>query len=397
MPTTATDEARVTDLCGELLARHDPKQTPPAEFLGAQYDLGLAWVHFPEGFGGLGLSPKLQNVVNAKLFAAGAPVPYARNPIGHGMCAPTVVTHGSDAQKQRYLRPLFSGEEIWCQLFSEPGAGSDVASLAMRAIRDGDEWVLNGQKVWTTLAHVAAFGIILARTDPEQVKHKGLTMFVIDMRAPGVEVRPLVQATGDAEFNEVYVTDVRIPDAERLGDVGDGWRVSLTTLMNERVSIGGQVHPRGSGVIAVAVNQWKRHPERRDPVARDTLVRLWIDAEVNRLTNMRASQLRAKGTPGPEGSVGKLAMAGLNQRIMDFTMDLMGPEAMLYPSGYTKERPRSAMDLSNPQKAFLRVQANSIEGGTTNIMKNILGERVLGLPGEPRADKDVPWSRVPRS
>jgi alkylation response protein AidB-like acyl-CoA dehydrogenase len=392
-----SDEQRVIEFCEDLLRKLDPKATPAAEFLGAQYDLGLAWVHFPEGFGGLGLSPKLQNTINQKLFAAGAPIPYARNPIGYGMCAPTIVTHGSDAQKQRYLRPLFSGEEIWCQLFSEPGAGSDVASLAMRAVNDGDEWVVNGQKVWTTLAHVASFGIVLARTDTEQVKHKGLTMFVVDMHAPGVEVRPLVQATGEAEFNEVYMTDVRIADAERLGDPGDGWRVSLTTLMNERVSIGGQVHPRGTGVIAVAVDQWKKNPQRQDAVARDTLTRLWIDAEVNRLTNMRASQTRAKGTPGPEGSVGKLAMAGLNQRIMSFVMDLMGPEALLYPSGYTKERPRSAMDLSNAQKAFLRVQANSIEGGTTNIMKNILGERVLGLPGEPRADKDVPWSQVPRS
>jgi alkylation response protein AidB-like acyl-CoA dehydrogenase len=392
-----SDEQRVIEFCEDLLRKLDPKATPAAEFLGAQYDLGLAWVHFPEGFGGLGLSPKLQNTINQKLFAAGAPIPYARNPIGYGMCAPTIVTHGSDAQKQRYLRPLFSGEEIWCQLFSEPGAGSDVASLAMRAVNDGDEWVVNGQKVWTTLAHVASFGIVLARTDTEQVKHKGLTMFVVDMHAPGVEVRPLVQATGEAEFNEVYMTDVRIADAERLGDPGDGWRVSLTTLMNERVSIGGQVHPRGAGVIAVAVDQWKKNPQRQDAVARDTLTRLWIDAEVNRLTNMRASQTRAKGTPGPEGSVGKLAMAGLNQRIMSFVMDLMGPEALLYPSGYTKERPRSAMDLSNAQKAFLRVQANSIEGGTTNIMKNILGERVLGLPGEPRADKDVPWSQVPRS
>jgi alkylation response protein AidB-like acyl-CoA dehydrogenase len=396
-PAVAADEERVTQLCDELLAKLDPKSTPAAEFLGAQYDLGLAWVHYPEGFGGLSLSPKLQNVINTKLFAAGAPIPYARNPIGTGMCAPTIVTHGSDEQKHRYLRPLFAGEEIWCQLFSEPGAGSDVAGLSARAVRDGDEWVLNGQKVWTTLAHVASYGIVLARTDPEQVKHKGMTMFVIDMHAPGVEVRPLVQATGEAEFNEVYMTDVRIPDGERLGDTGEGWGVSLTTLMNERVSIGGQVSPRGSGVISVAVNEWKRRPAGRDAVARDALVRLWIDAEVNRLTNMRASQSRRKGTPGPEGSVGKLAMAGLNQRIMSFVMDLMGADALLYPSGYTMERPRSAMDLSNPQKAFLRVQANSIEGGTTNIMKNILGERVLGLPGEPRSDKDLPWSQVPRS
>jgi alkylation response protein AidB-like acyl-CoA dehydrogenase len=392
-----TDEQRVGELCDDLLAKLDPKSTPPAEFLGAQYDLGLAWVHFAEGSGGLGLSPKLQNTINARLFGAGAPVAYGRNPIGYGMCAPTLVTHGSEQQKDRYLRPLFTGEEIWCQMFSEPGAGSDVAGLSARAVRDGDEWIVNGQKVWTTLAHVARYGIVLVRTDPEQVKHKGMTMFVIDMHAPGVEVRPLVQATGEAEFNEVYMTDLRIPDTERLGDVGEGWGVSLTTLMNERVSIGGQVNPRGSGVIAVAVKEWKRKVRTNDAVARDALLRLWIDAEVNRLTNVRASQSRRMGTPGPEGSVGKLAMAGLNQRIMSFVMDLMGPEALLYPSGYTMERPRNAMDLSNPQKAFLRVQANSIEGGTTNIMKNILAERVLGLPGEPRADKHLPWSQVPRS
>jgi alkylation response protein AidB-like acyl-CoA dehydrogenase len=393
----ASDEQRVIELCDQLLAEHDPKSTPPAEFLGAQFDLGLGWVHFPEGHGGLGLSPKLQSTVSARLLAAGAPLPYGRNPIGYGMCAPTLAVHGSDAQKQRYLRPLFTGEEIWCQLFSEPGAGSDVASLAMRADRDGEEWTLNGQKVWTTLAHVSRFGIVLARTDPEKVKHKGMTMFVVDMHAPGVEVRPLMQATGEAEFNEVYMTDVRIPDAERLGDVGEGWGVSLTTLMNERVSIGGQVSPRGSGIIALALRAWQRSPLHGDPVARDQLAQLWIEAEVNRLTNMRAAQGRVKGTPGPEGSVGKMAMAGLNQRLMSFVMDLLGPDAMLYPSGYPMDRPTTAMDLSNPQKAFIRVQANSIEGGTTNIMKNILGERVLGLPGEPRADKEVPWSQVPRS
>jgi alkylation response protein AidB-like acyl-CoA dehydrogenase len=392
-----SDEQRVGELCDQLLATHDPKTTPAAEFLGAQFDLGLGWVHFPEGDGGLGLSPKLQTTINARLLAAGAPLPYARNPIGYGMCAPTIVVHGSEAQKARYLRPLFTGEEVWCQMFSEPGAGSDVAGLATRAVLDGDEWTVNGQKVWTTLAHVARFGIVLVRTDPDTVKHKGLTMFVIDMHAPGVEVRPLVQATGEAEFNEVYMTDLRIPDDERLGDVGDGWRVSLTTLMNERVSIGGQVAPRGGGIIATALRVWKDSPYHDDPVARDQLAQFWIEAEVNRLTNWRASQLRAKGTPGPEGSVGKMAMAGLNQRLMSFVMDLLGPDAMLYPTGYPMDRPKTAMDLSNAQKAFLRVQANSIEGGTTNIMKNILGERVLGLPGEPRADKELPWSQVPRS
>jgi alkylation response protein AidB-like acyl-CoA dehydrogenase len=392
-----TEEQRVHALCDELLAEHDPKTTPATTFLGAQYDRGLAWVHFPEGFGGLGASPKLQNVVNARLTGAGAPLPYGRNPIGYGMCAPTIVTHGSDDQKTRYLRPLFTGEEIWCQLFSEPGAGSDVAGLSSRAVRDGEEWVLSGQKVWTTLAHLSRYGIVLARTDVEQPKHKGLTMFVVDMHAPGVDVRPLVQMTGEAEFNEVYFDEARIPDAERLGDVGDGWRVSLTTLMNERVSIGGQVQPRGAGLIALAVKAWDRYGDRDDASGRDELMDLWVGAEVNRLTNIRASQNRAKGTPGPEGSVGKLAMAELNKRMMSFVVNTMGADGMLYPPGYTKARPKSAMDLSSPQKAFLRVQANSIEGGTTHIMKNILGERVLGLPGEPRADKDRPWSEVPRS
>jgi alkylation response protein AidB-like acyl-CoA dehydrogenase len=392
-----SDDQRVAELCAQLLQEHDPASTPAAEFLGAQYDLGLAWVHFPEGRGGLGMSPKLQATINARVLAAGAPLPYGRNPIGYGMCAPTIVVHGSEEQKDRYLRPLFTGEEIWCQMFSEPGAGSDVAGLATRAVRDGDEWTLNGQKVWTTLAHVSRFGIVLARTNPDAVKHKGLTMFVMDMDAPGVEVRPLVQATGEAEFNEVYMTDVRIPDEERLGDVGEGWSVSLTTLMNERVSIGGQVAPRGSGLIAVAMRAWKNSPRYGDAVARDQLARFWMESEINRLTNMRASHLRAKGTPGPEGSVGKMAMAGLNQRLMSFVMELLGPEAMLYPTGYPMDRPKTAMDLSNAQKAFLRVQANSIEGGTTNIMKNILGERVLGLPGEPRADKELPWSEVPRN
>lgn len=394
----AREQRRVTERCDVLLAEHDPAATDPIEFLGAQFDLGLAWVHFPEGHGGLGLSPKLQTTINQRLGSAGAPVPYARNPIGYGMCAPTVVTHGSEAQKQRYLRPLFTGEEIWCQMFSEPGAGSDVAGLSTRAIDDGDEWVINGQKVWTTLAHVARFGIVIARTDPEQVKHKGLTMFVIDMQAPGVEVRPLVQITGEAEFNEVYMTDVRIPDAERLGDVGQGWHVSLTTLMNERVSIGGQVAPRGSGMIALAVNVWQRADEatRADAVRRDELARLWIEQELLRLTNIRGAANRKIGTPGPEGSVGKLMMAELNQRIANFAVNVMGMEATLF-DGYTFGRPTRALDLSTPQKAFLRVQANSIEGGTSNIMRNILGERVLGLPGEPRADRDVPWSQVPRN
>jgi alkylation response protein AidB-like acyl-CoA dehydrogenase len=398
--TVASDEARVLDLCHQLLEEHPPRSTDPKTFLGRQFDLGLAWVHFPEGRGGLGLSPKLQKLVNETLWAAGAPVAAALNLIGHGMGAPTVLTHGSEAQKDRYLRPLFTNEEIWCQMFSEPGAGSDVAGLSTRAERDGDEWIVNGQKVWTTLAHVARFGMLVARTDPHVPKHKGLTYFVVDMHAPGVEVRPLFQITGEAEFNEVYFTDVRIPDSERLGEVGEGWRVAVTTLMNERVAIGGQVPRRGSGFAGELVKVWESHRPSDPTLARaqlDELMRLWVRAEALRLTNVRASHVRAQGTPGPEGSIGKLAMAELHKDITSYAVTLLGPEGMLFPEGYPMERPSTTALWRNPQQAFLRSRANSIEGGTTEIMKNILAERVLGLPGDVRVDKDKPWSEVPRS
>jgi alkylation response protein AidB-like acyl-CoA dehydrogenase len=390
-----TDEAAVIEKIDELLAKHDPKTADPVEFLGAQFDAGLAWVHFPEGNGGLGASPKLQKVINERLMAAGAPQAYYRNPIGHGMSAPTIVVHGSEEQKQRYLRPLFTGEEIWCQLFSEPGAGSDVAGLSSKAVRDGDEWIVNGQKVWTTLAHVSRFGTLVVRTDPEAPKHKGLTHFVVDMKAPGVEVRPLRQMTGDAEFNEVYFTDVRIPDSERLDAVGEGWRVALTTLMNERVSIGGSIPPKGSGPISEAVKLWKSKG-LTDKARKDKLMKLWAQAEVNRLTNIRAGVARKVGTPGPEGSVGKLSFAETNKAIYEYVMELMGADGMLYGT-YEIERSAGAMNSATLQQAFLRARANSIEGGTSEVMRNILGERVLGLPGDIRVDKDLPWSKVPRS
>ncbi len=393
-----SDEQRVSDLVDELLREFPPSSTDPVTFLGAQFDKGLAWVHFEEGCGGLGLNPRLQRMINERIFAAGGPNPVARNPIGHGMCGPTVAVWGSPAQKQRYLRPLFTGEEIWCQLFSEPGSGSDFAGLSGRAVRDGDEWVVNGQKVWTTLAHLAKWGLLVVRTNPDAVKHAGLTAFVVDMHAPGVEVRPLYQITGEAEFNEVYFTDVRIPHSEMLGSEGDGWRVSLTTLMNERVSIGGAIPPKGSGPIRDAVKVWNNLPEdRKDPAAKDELMKLWIRAELLRLTNIRASQMRKMGDPGPEGSIAKLAMAELNKDIYSFAVTLLGAEGMLFPSGYQMVRPEHAMGLENPQKAFLRSRANSIEGGTSEIMRNILGERVLGLPGDVRVDRDVPWSQVPRN
>jgi alkylation response protein AidB-like acyl-CoA dehydrogenase len=394
--------ANVDELVDQLLADHPPAETPPKEFLGTQFDRGLAWLHFPPGQGGLGLTPKDQQHAQSRLNHGGAPIAGMRNPIGYGMCAPTIVAHGTDEQKERYLRPLFTSEEIWCQLFSEPGAGSDVAGLSTKAERDGEEWILNGQKVWTTLAHISSFGLLVARTNPDVPKHRGMTAFLVDMKAPGVEVRPLYQITGEAEFNEVFFTDARLPDAARLGAEGDGWRVAVTTLMNERVSIGGAVVRRGGGPIAEALRIWaERWNGDTSPHAlalRDRLVSSWIRCEVFSMTNQRASQVRRSGTPGPEGSVGKLAYAEENQRVYDLCVDLLGADGMLFPSGYPMIRP-DLVGMNNPdaRKMFLRVRANSIEGGTSEVMRNILSERVLGLPGDVRNDKELAWKDVPRS
>jgi len=398
----ATSEADVDELIDDLIASYPLQSTDPVTFLGEQFDRGLAWLHFPVGAGGLGLSPADQLHALRRLLKAGAPSAGMRNIIGYGMVAPTIVSHGTDEQKSRFLRPLFTGEEIWCQLFSEPGAGSDVAGLAMRAERDGDEWILTGQKVWTTLAHMAAYGLIIARTNPDVPKHKGITAFLVDMHAPGVDVRPLFQVTGEAEFNECFFHEVRVPDSRRLGGVGEGWGVSITTLMNERVSIGGTVPPRNSGLIGEAVKIWKsRWADRTDAEAiavRSDLMRAWVRNEVGRLTNWRASDLRRAGTPGPEGSVAKLAFAEENQRTSELCVNLMGSDGMLYGSNYPLLRPsESAMSGGDMRKAFLRMRANSIEGGTSEVMRNIIGERVLGLAGEPRNDKDVAWKDVPKS
>ena len=388
-------EAAVNAAIDQLLADCPPTETSEEAFLGRQFDLGLAWVHFPEGVGGLGLSPKLQRSVIARVSQARGPMGGAKNPIGYGMCAPALVAPGTP-EHTALLRSLFTNEHIWCQLFSEPGAGSDVASLACKAERDGDEWILNGQKVWTTLAHISSYGLIVARTDAEVPKHRGMTAFVIDMAAPGVEVRPLRQMTGEAEFNEVYFTDVRVPDAMRVDDVGRGWAVAITTLMNERVSIGGGPPPRNSGAIGQLLSLYRERADASDAVTRDRFMRLWSRAEINRITNLRASQNRRLGTPGPEGSIAKLAMADLNKAIYEVAIDLMGPEGMTYDS-YEMHQPKVALFGTDVRKNFLRARANSIEGGTTEVMKNILGERVLGLPGDVRVDRDVAWSQVPRN
>jgi alkylation response protein AidB-like acyl-CoA dehydrogenase len=240
------NETRLRELTRAFLDANDHTTMDQLDFLRARYDAGLAWVHFPEGLGGLGLPRESQSIVDEEL--AGTPDNDPRRiGIGLGMAAPTILAFGTDEQKQRYLRPLWTGEEVWCQLFSEPGAGSDLAALGTRAVRDGDDWLMTGQKVWTSSAHTARFAILVARHDPDLPKHAGLTYFVLDMTDPGVEVRPLRQITGEAEFNEVFMTGARVPDANRLGAVGEGWKVAQTTLMNERVAIGSRPAPRDGG------------------------------------------------------------------------------------------------------------------------------------------------------
>lgn len=391
---------RVADAVDRLLADNPPESTEPEVFWGAQFDAGLAWVDFDEGDGGLGVSPKHREYVARRLAEADAPTwNRTANILGIGMGAGVLAAHGTPEQRQRWLRSMFTMEEIWCQLFSEPDAGSDVAGLSTRAVRDGDEWIVNGQKVWTTLAHLSKWGLLVTRTDPDQPKHRGLTYFVVDMESEGVDVRPLYQITGEAEFNEVFFDDARIPDNYRVDDVGAGWRVAMTTLMNERVAIGGSTPPRGSGTIETAVETWKEHGSG-DSATRRELARLWGEVEAMRLTSIRATENMEAGVPGPEGSTGKLAWADLNKEVTSFAVGLMGMDGATIPEGYTLEATaygdgHDERELS-PQREFLRARANSIEGGTSEIMRNILGERVLGLPGEPRVDKDLPWKEVPR-
>ncbi|MBD0709018.1 MULTISPECIES: acyl-CoA dehydrogenase family protein [unclassified Streptomyces] len=380
-----------------LLAAHPPATTDRTDFLRARFDAGLAWVHYPEGLGGLDAPRALQSVVDAELTAAGAPDNDPRKiGIGLGMAAPTLLAHGSDEVRRRFLRPLWVGEEVWCQLFSEPGAGSDLAALATRAVRDGDDWVIDGQKVWTSSAHLARWAILIARTDPEAPKHRGVTYFVCDMTAPGVEVRPLRQITGEAEFNEVFLTGVRIPDAHRLGEVGDGWRVAQTTLMNERVSIGGARIPREGGMIGKAAATWRERPELRTHDLHRRLLGLWVDAEVARLAAERLRQQLVAGLPGPEGSAMKLFFARLNQDISGLEVDLLGDEGLLYGEWETSRPELVDFTGRDAGYRYLRSKGNSIEGGTSEVLLNIVAERVLGLPPEPRTDKDVPWKDLTR-
>ena len=391
------EQRLVDEALASLLSHADPTGDPVA-FLDAQYDAGLAWVSFPQGLGGLGVAVKWQAYVNQRIAAAGGPSGFARNPLGYGMGGPTVLAHGSAQQQQRFLKPLFTGEEVWCQLFSEPGAGSDLANVSTRARKDGDEWVIDGQKVWTSWGHVARFAMLLTRTDADVPKHKGLTYFICDMQAPGVTVRPLRQMTGNAEFNEVFLDGVRLPDSLRLSEVNQGWGVALTTLSNERymLSEGLSAEP----AVAEAVRIWHARADKTSPAAlvlRDRLVDLHLRVQVNKLTVRRGDALRDVGTTGPQGSVAKLMTGKLNQAATALCVDLLGDAGTLYGSYDMVEQHLGEHEHDTPMRAYLRARANTIEGGTSEILHNILGERVLGLPAEPRVDKDIPWNTSARS
>ena len=383
----------------DFLAGHDPSAMPRLDFLRARFDAGLAWVHYPAGLGGQGLSRSLQAAVDAEFAAAGAPDNNpARIGIGLGMAAPTILAFGTEEQQQRWLRPLWTGEEVWCQLFSEPGAGSDLAGLATRAVRaaDSENWRVSGQKVWTSIAHAARWGLLLARTDPDVPKHAGLTYFGLDMDQPGVEVRPLRQLTGEAEFNEVFLTDAGVADTDRIGGIGEGWRVAQATLMNERVAIGGGALPREGGMAGLAARAWREHPEARTPGLHDRLIRLWADAEVARLAGARLRQQLAAGQPGPEGSAAKIVFARLNQDLSALDLELAGADGLRYDDWGLRRPETLSFFGRGPGYRYLRSRGNSIEGGTSEILRNIIAERVLGLPAEPRTDTRVPWKDLPR-
>ena len=402
------NEADVRSRVQRLMSEINPDEpgVQHLDFLRAKFDHGLGWCHFPEGYGGLGVSAKLQAVIEEEVHTHSKKYvnPFYANLIGHGMGAPVVLTYATEEQKKSWLRPLYTNEDIWCQMFSEPSAGSDVAGLSMRAERDGDDYVINGQKVWTTLAHLANWGMLVARTNPDVPKHDGLSYFIVDMKSPGIEVRPLYQITAEAEFNEVFFNDVRVPAAQRLGKEGQGWQVAITTLMNERVAIGAANPRRDTGPARTLRELYNERAAAHTPAKRATLRDKVLDLETRyrlmTLTGQRGKAAQKSGNPGPEGSVVKLAQAELQKKIWDTSLDVLGADALTFEEGYELRRPeasppRSGLD-AQAKYNFLRSRANSIEGGTSEIMRNILGERVLGLPGEPRVDKDVPWKDVPR-
>ena len=359
---------------------------------------GLVVPTWPVPYGGLDLSAALARKVEAEL----APFNLGRlNPLGLNLAAPALFAHGTEEQRLRFLPPIVSNAERWCQLFSEPGAGSDLASLATRAERDGDEWVVTGQKVWTTWAHRSDFGVLLARTDPDRPKRKGITYFLLDLHAPGVDVRPLRHMGGEVDFNEVFLDRVRVPDVHRVGAVGDGWRVAGATLSGERQMVagsgsGGVDRIGGSGterLIREARRDEGAGPRSQDPLVRQRLAALHAEERIRSWTNQRVrAGLRAGRSPGPESSVGKIHQGELNQRVQLAAADLLGAGTMAWPS----DGSAYAESLPYEVSGMLRSRANTIEGGTTEVNKNIVGERVLGLPREPDPWHDRPWREVPR-
>jgi alkylation response protein AidB-like acyl-CoA dehydrogenase len=350
-----------------------------------RYDHGFAGLTWPVEFGGRGLTTILEGVFAEEE----GPVHLLSGvfSVGINMVGPTIIAHGSEGQKRGFLDPMLRGEQVWCQLFSEPGAGSDLAALGTRAVRDGDEWIVRGQKVWTSGAHYADWGILLARTDVDLPKHRGISCFLVDMRTPGIEVRPLRQATGSAEFNEVFLTDVRVPDRFRLGAEGDGWRVALTTLTSERASIGGNPDfvPL-DGVRALA----RRFGVDRDACVRQRVAELYIRSQLMRFLSYRVRTALSHGAaPGPESSVMKLAMSRHVEDSGDLLLAMQGAAGMLDHD--------DAVDAGVWQGRFLFQWASRIGGGTDQVQRNIIGERVLGLPPEPRADKDLAWRDLPKA
>jgi len=357
-------------------------------------DSGLAVATWPVEYLGLDLTVEQARVAESIL----APFNLGRlNPLGLNSAAPALFAHGTDAQRLRYLPPMVRNEEKWCQLLSEPGAGSDLASLAMRAVRDGDEWVLNGQKVWTTWAHFSEFAVCLARSDPTRKKRDGLTYFIVDLSWPGVDVRPLRHIGGEVDFNEVFLDEVRVPDSNRIGAAGDGWRVAGSSLAGERQMVSGSgsggVDRIGGAGADVLLARAQAVGRAADAVVRQRLMSAYSEERVRDWTNQRVrATVRAGGTPGPAASIGKVHQGTLNQRLQLLAADLLGVHATAWPAGadYPDQMPLEV-------KGMLRSRANTIEGGTTEVNKNILGERVLGLPREPDPWADKPWEEIPRS
>jgi alkylation response protein AidB-like acyl-CoA dehydrogenase len=342
------------------------------------YDAGFVGLTWPREYGGRGLTFMEELIVHEEMALAKAPP--ILNILGVGMAGPTIIAYGTEEQKTRYPSKILSCEEIWCQGYSEPNSGSDLAALQTRAVKDGDHWVINGQKVWTSLAHIADWMMLLARTDPDAPKHKGITYFLLDMKSPGVTVKPLRQITGDPEFNEVFFDNVRVHESQVLGGVNNGWQVGLTTLMYERLALGFGLQVRLRIALDGLVDMARRvektgRPLTKDPVMRQKIAQLWIDTECLKYTGARAITKLLKGEiPGPEASTGKMIWVETHQKLQELAMEIQGPYSQLLSGAEV------AIEGGSWQYTFLRSRANSIEGGTTEVQKNIIGERILGLP-----------------